>query len=270
MGTPLVSVVIPAFNQERWIDAAIESVLAQRHPAFEVVVVDDGSTDGTRARLERFGPQVRVLGQGNRGASAARNAGVRAARGELIAFCDADDVQHPERLAVTTAVLEQMPDVAFVASDFSELSGQIVTSPRALHTRWLGPTSRPFARELRAAFGEGCSVAELGLPDRSSSGAGSRVSRPGAGVVRPRALRVGRGAAHPSLGVRRRRCVRRTPRDLRRLGVDVADREDADRRVPRPAAVPLPKTTRTRRRVAAPTSVARTSRSLSRCGSPMP
>lgn len=168
MPTSLVSVVMPAFNQERWIDAAVDSVLTQRDAAFELVVVDDGSTDGTRARLEglaaRAGDRLRIVHQPNRGASAARNAGVSAARGELIAFCDADDVQHPERLAVTTAVAEQMPDVAFVATDFSELHGDHVTSARALHTRWIGPTRRPFAAELRAAFGAGVTVAELGLP----------------------------------------------------------------------------------------------------------
>jgi hypothetical protein len=95
----LVSIVIPAFDAERWIGACIDSALAQRAVEVEVVVVDDGSRDRTLQVAERrAGPRVRVLSQANAGAAAARNAGLRAARGDCVQFLDADDLLHPHAL----------------------------------------------------------------------------------------------------------------------------------------------------------------------------
>ena len=99
---PLVSVVIPAYNAERFVGEAIESVLAQRYTRFELIVVDDGSSDRTSEVARSYGEKVRTLRQENRGVSAARNAGTRAATGELLAFLDADDRWSPawlERMA---------------------------------------------------------------------------------------------------------------------------------------------------------------------------
>jgi glycosyltransferase involved in cell wall biosynthesis len=95
----LVSVVIPAYNAERFVGEAIESVLAQTHPQVECIVVDDGSTDGTTATARSFGERVRAYRQHNQGVSAARNAGARVATGSLLAFLDADDRWSPGRLA---------------------------------------------------------------------------------------------------------------------------------------------------------------------------
>jgi glycosyltransferase involved in cell wall biosynthesis len=95
----LVSVVIPAYNAERFVGEAIESVLAQTHPNVECIVVDDGSTDGTAAVARAFGTRVRMVEQANKGVSAARNAGVRAATGSLLAFLDADDRWSPDWLS---------------------------------------------------------------------------------------------------------------------------------------------------------------------------
>jgi len=100
---PEVSVVIPAFNAERHLRETVESVLAQTYRDFEVVIVDDGSSDGTRALAESFGAPVRCVSQANAGPSAARNRGIREAVGALIAFVDADDLWRPEKLA------EQVP-----------------------------------------------------------------------------------------------------------------------------------------------------------------
>ncbi len=96
--TPLVSVIIPAFNSERFIARAIDSVLAQDWPAIEVIVVDDGSSDGTGDIARRYGEPVRCLRQPNRGPAAARNLGLGEARGEFVAFLDSDDVYLPGRL----------------------------------------------------------------------------------------------------------------------------------------------------------------------------
>jgi glycosyltransferase involved in cell wall biosynthesis len=96
--SPLVSVIIPAFNAEQFVGAAVESVLHQTHSRVECIVIDDGSIDGTVTEVRRHGSAVRCVSQPNRGVSAARNKGVAEARGDLLAFLDADDVWLPTRL----------------------------------------------------------------------------------------------------------------------------------------------------------------------------
>ena len=111
---PLVSVIIPCYNYGRFLAAALDSVRAQNYPATEIVVVDDGSTDDTPAVAARY-PEAVYLRQENQGLSAARNAGIRASRGELLVFLDADDWLYPGALATNAAVLRQHPEAAFVA-----------------------------------------------------------------------------------------------------------------------------------------------------------
>ena len=89
---PLVSVVMPAYNVAWCIGHAVDSVLAQDYAARELIVVNDGSTDGTRPLLEAYGDAVTVIDQENRGMSAARNAGIRRSRGTYVAFLDADEI----------------------------------------------------------------------------------------------------------------------------------------------------------------------------------
>lgn len=93
-----ISVVIPSHNRAHTLPRALDSVLAQRTPPSEIVVVDDGSTDGTAALLADRYPDIRYLRQPNRGVSAARNRGIRAARGEWIALLDSDDAWRPGKL----------------------------------------------------------------------------------------------------------------------------------------------------------------------------
>ncbi len=105
--TATVSVVIPTFNRASVVTRALESVLLQTRPPDELLVVDDGSTDDTAERVRAELPGVRVIEQENRGVSAARNAGIRAATGTWIALLDSDDEWLPEKLdrqlrAVTT------------------------------------------------------------------------------------------------------------------------------------------------------------------------
>ena len=108
-----VSVVIPAFDAERTLAEALASVAAQTVPAAEVLVVDDGSSDGTAAIVAAH-PGVRLLRQARRGPAAARNRGVREAAGELIAFLDADDLFLPDKLALQLRALEADPTLAGV------------------------------------------------------------------------------------------------------------------------------------------------------------
>ena len=96
---PRVSICIPCFNAERWIAAAVRSALAQTWPEIEVIVVDDGSTDGSLEALREFGATIRVLRGEHRGGNSARNLAWRSAQGEWIQFLDADDYLLPEKIA---------------------------------------------------------------------------------------------------------------------------------------------------------------------------
>ena len=95
---PRVTVVIPNYNCARFLPETLESVFAQTCRDVEVIVVDDGSSDGSQAVLQRFGDRIRVIQQANQGVSGARNRGIRESRGEFVAFLDADDLWHPEKL----------------------------------------------------------------------------------------------------------------------------------------------------------------------------
>ena len=110
--SPRVSVVMPGFNAQQTIGAAISSALWQTFGDLEVVVVDDGSTDATGTIAAAFPPPVRVVRQENAGVAAARNRGIAEARGELITFCDADDVLLPRHVEALLAVYEREGGVA--------------------------------------------------------------------------------------------------------------------------------------------------------------
>lgn len=112
----LVSVVIPAYNRAHTLAQAINSVLAQSYKRYEIIVVDDGSTDTTREVIERYGDAVWYVHQKNKGPSAARNTGIRHARGEFIAFLDSDDVWREDKLARQVACFAGNPQVGIVAS----------------------------------------------------------------------------------------------------------------------------------------------------------
>jgi colanic acid/amylovoran biosynthesis glycosyltransferase len=115
--TPIVSVIIPAYNAASTLRKTLDSVLAQTFTSFEIVVVDDGSTDDTMAvATTADDPRVRVLAQSNAGVSAARNRGAAAARGELLAFLDADDLWAPDKLACQVAALQAHPDAGLAFS----------------------------------------------------------------------------------------------------------------------------------------------------------
>jgi glycosyltransferase involved in cell wall biosynthesis len=105
MTTPTISVVIPTYNTASLVVEAIDSALAQTLPPLEVVVVDDGSTDDTEARLAAYGDRIIYVRQPNAGVSSARNRGLELARGELIAFLDSDDTWHPRKLEIQASRL---------------------------------------------------------------------------------------------------------------------------------------------------------------------
>ena len=116
-----VSAIIAVYNRAATIGRAIQSVMAQQFDGFEVIVVDDGSTDSTPAALEEWGAQIRVIRQPNRGPAAARNSGDRNARGEYLAFLDSDDEWMPAKLGRMVTALDRAPNAVLAFSRFTSV-----------------------------------------------------------------------------------------------------------------------------------------------------
>lgn len=122
-GFGLISVIVPVYNGASYVADAIRSILAQGDHPLEIIVVDDGSTDDTATIVQQFGPPVRYYHQRNQGSSIARNFGVTQAKGEWLAFLDADDLWAADRLAVQAAALQQNPAVDLIWGHVMEFSG---------------------------------------------------------------------------------------------------------------------------------------------------
>lgn len=110
----LVSVIIPAYNAENYVLEAIKSVLIQNYAPVEILLIDDGSTDRTVERVQIAAPEVRIIRQQNAGVAAARNTGLREARGRYVTFLDADDGWFPGKLSAQTRYLQSHPEVGLV------------------------------------------------------------------------------------------------------------------------------------------------------------
>ncbi len=129
---PLVSAIITSFQRREYVCDAVDSALEQDYRPLEVLVVDDGSTDGTVELLrDRYGDGIRLLTQPNRGVSAARNAGVEAAKGEFVAFLDDDDVWLPHKTRLQMAVFQAHPDTVVVGGgvQYIDARGEPVLRP---------------------------------------------------------------------------------------------------------------------------------------------
>src|SRR5262245_4718644 len=113
---PFVSVIIPAYNAEQWIGESIKSVLGGSFQAIELIVIDDGSTDGTWDVLVGWGNSIVRRSQPNSGPCSARNAGLRLARGKFIKFLDADDILHPDTFSAMIYVAQLCVTAPFVTS----------------------------------------------------------------------------------------------------------------------------------------------------------
>ena len=111
MKESLISCIVPVFNGERYLGEALDSILAQTYHPLQVIVADDGSTDGTAKLAAGYGERITYLRQSNQGYAAAKNLGLSAVQGDFIAFLDADDLWHPEKLARQMAWLQERPAI---------------------------------------------------------------------------------------------------------------------------------------------------------------
>jgi len=137
---PFVTVVIPAFNAERYITQAVDSVLRQTCGMFECIVVDDGSKDQTRSVVERYGPAVRYEFQTNAGPATARNRGIELATGDFVAFLDADDVWNPDKVAVQMARFNGRPELVGCAAHVQNFHSEDTGTPAQGQVVTLGTT----------------------------------------------------------------------------------------------------------------------------------
>lgn len=193
----IVSVIIPTYNRAKLVCEAVDSVLAQRCDDVEILVVDDGSTDGTDAALRCYGDRIRYFSQRNQGVSATRNRGLAEARGEYVALLDNDDLWLPSKLAMQTRILDLLPDAGFLFTDFFILKPDGTRIPEGLrswHSRrhhWseLFEDSQP----LTALMPEGAE----GLPGHEARVFTGDIYRPS--LIEPWVL--------PSTALIRRRCI---------------------------------------------------------------
>ena len=136
--TPLVSVIIPTYNRGWIIREAIDSVLAQDFADYELIMVDDGSTDNTPDILNAYGRDIRVLRQSNKGVSAARNRGIRASSGGLIAFLDSDDLWLPQKLSRQVAFLDAHPQAMICQTEEQWIRNGTRVNPKKRHHKFSG------------------------------------------------------------------------------------------------------------------------------------
>lgn len=129
----LVSVIIPVFNGESFVADAIQSVLAQTYEPVEIIVIDDGSTDGSAAVIKQF-PAVQYIFQPKAGISVARNRGVEQAQGAFFAFLDADDVWGEEKLTLQTAAFSNNPNLDIVFGHVKQFRGKFVPGMRVTNS----------------------------------------------------------------------------------------------------------------------------------------
>ena len=135
---PLVSVVIPTYNRAWTLEKAVDSVLNQAYDPFELIVVDDGSTDETASVLGKYENRLQVVTQVNRGVSAARNAGIRRARGELIALLDSDDAWLPGKLKVQVDYFIQHPTCLICQTEEIWIRNGVRVNPGKRHRKEAG------------------------------------------------------------------------------------------------------------------------------------
>lgn len=151
----MISVIIPLYNKEKSITTTLESILAQTYTDYEVVVVDDGSTDNSANIVRKLSNEkIRLISQPNGGVSAARNAGIMAAKGDYIAFLDADDLWAPNYLEILAALIKDCPDAGLYSLGYAEIDGnEIPESDIVTTTIERGMIIQPWNKKYRVWTG---------------------------------------------------------------------------------------------------------------------
>ena len=142
---PIVSVIIPTYNRGWILKEAIDSVLAQDFKDYELIVVDDGSSDNTSEVLDTYGQNIIVLGQANKGVSAARNRGIAEAGGQLVAFLDSDDLWLPRKLSRQVDFFNLNPDAVINQTEEIWIRNDVRVNPKNRHRK---PSGMIFERSL--------------------------------------------------------------------------------------------------------------------------
>jgi glycosyltransferase involved in cell wall biosynthesis len=135
---PPVSVILPAFNRAWSLKRAIDSILSQTYANLETIVIDDGSTDETPSLLLSYGNRIRVIRQANQGVSAARNAGIRAASGDLIALLDSDDAWLPGKIKAQVDFFTTHPEAVVCQTEEIWIRNGVRVNPRRRHKKHRG------------------------------------------------------------------------------------------------------------------------------------
>jgi len=169
---PLVSIIIPAFNAEKYIKETIDSVFDQTFQDFEIIVVDDGSTDNTREILNQYGKRIRCIYQENSGPSKARNTAIKAAHGEHIAFLDADDLWKSDFLERTVHIMQGHSELGYVFTEFDLFSKDGVITRHQIKddgrvaqipVGWQSGDEKIFARSIWSDLATGCFIPTSGI-----------------------------------------------------------------------------------------------------------
>ncbi len=167
----MISVIIPSYNRKNWLVEAVESALRQTMKATEVIVVDDGSVDGTALALKAFGSKILYVRQSHQGVSAARNAGIRIAGGEWLAFLDSDDLWAPGKLSAQMEFLRKHPGLKICQTEEIWMRNGRRINPRKYHEK---PEGYCFSKLLDRCLVSPSAVmihrdifAEVGLFDES-------------------------------------------------------------------------------------------------------
>ncbi len=140
---PAVSVIIPTYNRGWILKEAIDSVLAQEFTDYELIVVDDGSTDDTRAILDSYGQNIIVLAHANEGVSAARNRGIAESRAQLVAFLDSDDLWLPQKLERQVEFFNSDPDALICQTEETWIRNGVRVNPKKRHQKLSGMIFEP-------------------------------------------------------------------------------------------------------------------------------
>ena len=133
-----ISVIIPSYNRAHLLPRCLNSVISQNYAPFETIIVDDGSTDLTRSLVQRDYPDVKLISQTNKGVSAARNAGIHAAKGDWLAFLDSDDTWSRNKLGRQVQVIEKSPGCHIVHTDEIWVRNGVRVSPQRKHRKYGG------------------------------------------------------------------------------------------------------------------------------------